>query len=76
MNIHCAKCGAVVFEGKDVYHEYPTGSGNYEQEIEGEYVDGGGMCKCCKRHLCEDCGDFINGFCQDCREYDSDDIPF
>jgi hypothetical protein len=68
VSLYCEKCGALVFVGYEYSYEYPVGSGNMKDDMEGRYFYGAGKCAECGKVLCETCGDFTGGVCKKCKE--------
>lgn len=64
----CDVCGAVVFTGHYVNYEYPEGSGNMKQDIEGGFVEGTKQCESCGKFFCADHSEIEDGLCPDCIE--------
>lgn len=67
MTITCEVCGSVIAHAKTVFYTDETGE-ERDDGYEGRYIEGAGRCEMCCRELCADCGNFLDGVCEDCRE--------
>jgi len=63
---HCAECNEVIFRGIEI--KYPLPFGDYETDIDGDYLEGCGRCEGCGKELCESCGDIQDDLCESCRD--------
>ena len=64
----CALCGDTAFTGHVREYEYPRGSGEVKQDVEGALLPGAGKCEVCGEYYCADCNELVDGVCPFCRD--------
>jgi len=63
---HCGICGELAFTGTVREYEYPRGTGETKQDVDGRLEPGAGQCEECGEYYCADHNDLKNGVCHDC----------
>jgi len=65
---YCDVCGEPAFTGTVHEYEYPRGTGEIKQDVDGKLEPGAGQCDVCGNYYCADCNGLINGVCPECLE--------